>query len=128
MISRLGISMLISTRWPNLTVNCSDRVYADGIDSKLVHKAWRRWKFGWLGFGGQPLYKDESQDCDDLVRNFIVYFRRKYKVKAKAQPIFYTAYAGHAYVSYIDENKEVKSMDLRVGKLYEIESFIVEML
>ena len=118
----------IRKRWPALSPIAADRDYADGIDSKLIHKAWKKWKFGFLGFGGQPLYKDESQDCDDLVRHFIVYFRRKYKVKAKAQPIFYTAYAGHAYVSYIDENQVVQSMDLRNGKMCEIESFIVEML
>ena len=126
---------IILQRWPTLRVNCADRVYADGIDSEFVRKFWKRWKFGFLGFGGAPLYLFESQDCDDLVRHFLVRhfivqfkLKRKAKKKGEAQPMFYTGWNGHAYVSFITLDMQVQSMDLRNGKMCEIESFIVEML
>jgi len=122
------LSRLIKEVWPSQRVRCSDHTYMDGIEDKLVHKYWKRWKFGFFGFGGQPLYKNESQDCDDLVRDFIVKFRRKHKVKNRALPIFYTAWNRHAYCSYLNQDQVIKSIDLRDGELYEIKSFIVEMV
>lgn len=119
----------IHDRWPQLNRPTipADLIYADGIDDELVHKFWKRWKYGFLGFGGAPLYVEEGQDCDDLVRGFIVKFRHKYCVKGEAKPIFYTGWNGHAYCSYINQDGHVVSIDLRDGKLYQIESFIVEM-
>ena len=124
----LELSKAIKAKWSTQMFLCADQDYTNGIDDKLVHKYWKRWKFGFLGFGGQPLYKNEAQDCDDLVRHFIVNFRRKYKVKNRALPIFYTGWKGHAYCSYINQYQDVKSIDLRDGKLYEIDSFVVEMV
>ena len=127
-MNAFSLSTIIKMQWPDVNFVCADRDYSDGIDDEDVRKYWHKWKFGFLGFGGQPLYKNESQDCDDLVRHFIVKFRRNNKVKNHALPIFYTGWKGHAYCSYINQYQDVKSMDLRDGKLYEIESFVVEMV
>ena len=123
-----NLSKIIKAKWPARMFLCADQDYVDGLHDGDVRKYWHRWKFGFLGFGGQPLYKNESQDCDDLVRHFIVKFRRNNKVKNYALPIFYTAWNKHAYCSYLNQNQEIKSIDLRDGKLYEIESFVVEMV
>jgi len=129
-VKRRELTRKISKHWPNLVqyIYASDSEYADGIKASDVHKYWHRWKYGFLGFGGAPLYHEEGQDCDDLVRDFIVRFRAKYREDNKALPIFFTGSDGHAYASYLNESGEINTIDLRDGKLYPIEAFVLEML
>lgn len=128
MINGMHVKVVIRNKWPKVHwFHVSDSEY-EPINDDDIAKYWHRWKYGFLGFGGAPIYETESQDCDDLVRDFIVRFRRKHKIKDVGRAIFYTAWNGHAYVSYVNQDLQVKSIDLNDGKLHEIESFVVEML
>jgi len=120
---------MIFEKWPAINhARATDRVYADGIYGEEIQKLWRRWKFGFLGFGGAPIYLKEAQDCDDLARDFIVYIRKKLCSKGKAQPVFYVSDGKHAYISYCNNHGVLSVFDPRDGRYYDPKIKFVEMI
>lgn len=127
----------IKKRWPDYgyRIYQADVNYTDGIDDDNVLKARKRWKYGFFGlFAPAPIRsnekdeQDDDWDCDDNVRDFICWFRKKYRVKRFARPIFFTGYDHHGYVSFLSTDGTIKSLDLRYGTLVDIEPFVIEML
>ncbi|NCC50230.1 MAG: hypothetical protein EOM20_03345 [Spartobacteria bacterium] len=99
-------------------IRTTDVTYADGIDAGLIAKEYRKWKYGTLGlFAPAPLYHKEGQDCDDEVRAFVVWFRRRNRIEGKALPIFHLGDIAHAYVGYVAESGDVRVLDLNDGIL-----------
>jgi hypothetical protein len=120
--------MHIVRRWVDVHhVYAADRLYADEIKDEVVRKLWHKWKYGWLGFGGQPLYVEEAQDCDDLARDLVVYIRRKLLKNGVSQPVFYCIDATHAYIAYFCGGR-IKVLDPNDGTLCDPQIYHVEMV
>ena len=110
-------------------VRSADLNYAIGISEKKLKQEYKRWRYGWLGFGApKPLYYPEGQDCDDEVRAFVVWYRRRNRINDRALPIFHLGDWTHAYVGYRDEYGAIRAFDLNDGQHKNADINFVEMV